>query len=781
MLRIFVSYASANESQVQQLLGHLKIEGVGKYEVFGRTKFKAGKSWREEESQLIKNSHVMISLLTGQYIESEECPKEVNFAEEANIEIIPVLVGFITTPQIEGLFKRPAHVLQFDSLQEAPYIEGWLSKTEAWKKMFPMITEQLDNLARYSGLAEKVVSQGEQVRVAPSPYKKIRTSFPTQQISQGWLTPFIGPMCYSERDHYERTLKTLNNQYGQLCHLLKRKEEKDYLTSILKSKLPALGLDLSPKEVDPGDSILLSFQAQLVKVGVSFCRLFGESMKEAITGCIDDNKYELIVPFYNNEGLTKTVVEMRNLLYSACETANKLASNDDCYLARRDAKLDRPCFGGRGIRRQLLMFTNRIVTNRRFVVDKLDQDTETLTWRSNNIDILPYVTQSLQDELKLSMQDLEWLGSLLWHLFSYNLPMFPDNYSLAFHLSLCVEGSTTVRARYSAAASAMAGDRDNCVSYIFRNAMARIKRAQPDPYVGGFYEAVAKCLCQRAVEQVAESGSEKIPSYKSDDYAVYYAPIAVTANLDKELERILESWKFPHNVLFPVNIVAPRQPAKADRGQSTKTDPDQPTQAGWALVTWSWNKEGVRPEVKCCLVPGGLNGRISRETLHKLLKGPLIIKTSGSPLHELPPHGELNEFDGNGSFRMSEASVSHRIVLTDYEFVRSMIGNTRIPEWARSYLIRPERLIAFLGYTMNEADGVFGFQGDVGLSINRELKRVNEQILVDFPEDTIKHSESYNPVVDVSLLLLTLDGFAKKIHEKFGQPISTQSFTTGGK
>ena len=387
-----------------------------------------------------------------------------------------------------------------------------------------------------------------------------------------------------------------------------------------------------------------------------------------------------------------------------------------------------------GIKKDLARFTYKILNSSDFTSPPDDEDTGWDDWVSAHSNIFSVGLGPSARHSTLSLAQLEWIGSLLWHTLRYDLPVFPRDQDLAFHLSLCAyDVYSGKRERFNAVwAAKTKEDNRKCTVSILRSTLQSIKRTAEahgsQAKDEGFYEAVAKCLCHRPRKN---TGIEGAPSL---------LPIAITGSFDAELELILDAWGVKYHVLFPVI--------------------DDKERHDWLLIHKSVGNE-QQPRwhfVEDNIQPTDIESVIGKE--------PLIVKTRGAPLEDLPNLGETvgRILHGDSCSTSVDIRLNHRIDASDYEFTRSMITGMQIPGWVKLYYLdQGNRLLVYLGYPLDDADGVFSFHKDVNFRSDTSRSE-NAQMLMDYPYNAFRHGELGK--MKVSIDPRRLAQFAEKIHEK---------------
>lgn len=131
---VFVCYAHSDSSAVYSDLVLLNQEGINVWYDEG---ISAGKSWREEIATAIKGASKLIFYISDASLKSAHCLREVDYALNHEIEIIPVYLDECRLPgELELVFSRiQALFRKTDSM----YMEHLLAALRATEKSPPVI------------------------------------------------------------------------------------------------------------------------------------------------------------------------------------------------------------------------------------------------------------------------------------------------------------------------------------------------------------------------------------------------------------------------------------------------------------------------------------------------------------------------------------------------------------------------------------------------------------------------------------------------------------------
>ena len=121
MAKIFISYSRADSSIVDNLF--VKLQSAGHSIWVDRVSIQGGDQWRRQIVSAIETSDVFILVLSPNSIKSKNVRKELDLAEETDIQIIPIEIKPTNIPtemkyQLVGL-QRIDFSSSFDKGYEA--------------------------------------------------------------------------------------------------------------------------------------------------------------------------------------------------------------------------------------------------------------------------------------------------------------------------------------------------------------------------------------------------------------------------------------------------------------------------------------------------------------------------------------------------------------------------------------------------------------------------------------------------------------------------------------
>lgn len=108
---IFVSYAHKNTEIVEPIIRKLQKEG---YHVWYDTNIELGSSWDEDIASHVEDCHLFIAMISKEYLESDNCKDELNFARDENKKMLLIYLDDSTLSggmrmrlgRLQALFKN---------------------------------------------------------------------------------------------------------------------------------------------------------------------------------------------------------------------------------------------------------------------------------------------------------------------------------------------------------------------------------------------------------------------------------------------------------------------------------------------------------------------------------------------------------------------------------------------------------------------------------------------------------------------------------------------------
>jgi hypothetical protein len=426
---------------------------------------------------------------------------------------------------------------------------------------------------------------------------------------------------------------------------------------------------LSPSGQGRGrGSPLLSLRAAVAELAALLLRLFGDRMATDLAPVPDISVYRVPLRGISSEERLD-LHEKVAAVVDAADTARQRADDIACSEL---LDVDEICGN-------LILLGSQLVTDHAWedleaqLKRHRGADAERLaTVRRRVIDYLNEVGEQPGEFLRL--EQIEWLSDLLWHTIRYAVPVYPTSSELAFRLSLYVPDDWLVRRGRLAETASLFRDWQTpaeLIGYWFSYCEKNIAATS-------FHRAVAATLAAMHAARPASRADRELVWADSADFPA----VALTTNYDLCLENALEELGIDYYVVCPVY---------EDR---TKTS------VSWLVRRFSgshsWTSEWEPADEARPRDP---------------LIGPIIVKLHGSPLHRLP--------QGN----------SHFLVLSEYSYLKMIIGQAKPPEWIHLLLKDGLRDLWFFGYSLSDWNIRLGLFRDVtAVGESRHRGAINRRV-----------------------------------------------------
>lgn len=649
-------------------------------------------SFRGEINKCIKKSSAYVLLVTKRFPESSEIDKELDqiriYGAEEDREIFPLLVESCELPKADGGQKGNLQKIlqdlekQLDSLGNARSPQ--YNNVRAPLTYESMALKILDHF----GIMRKEKGDGPLFEYEDA-------------ISKGAFVPYIGPDCYGLRDEWEPYLETLGARLDNISKRFRVVSSKDtleadleYLKAVVMSHNPDLcvrgELHGGPVAGEDASGNLFELRVAVARAGAAASRLLGKSLSRC-KGLIDAKAYRVIITEMNDPD----VLLLREELESAQQYAKGCAPQDFCSGYGGSSK---GCMGSHHIAAKLELFL-------RAVFKSQEEGGHAV-------------------EVRLSLSKLDWLGDLLWHMMRFDLAIFPKPEEIDFCLALCQKTKVFTRIPFGTTAAiwtaegngtdANPGERPltvaqcsefmhvklcdlkgtgstkfyRAISKLLWNSYSLYQKKQASTGDGGYDPAPYR----QAGKTAGAGGVAAAPSgtAAAENGKVLY-PIAVSMNFDEEIENCLS--KAMYSVLFPVRVKNQRATQWLLRVHEKGKD----TYYAFPMET------------------------LSDTDVNKYLRGPLIVKYRGSPLHQV----RVRKIERIGPAMNSElrTSAENRLLLSSLDFMQELsTANLGEPQWLKQQLDDPSRVKCFLGYPLDDIDGILGIQRNVWVEEPQEVE-----------------------------------------------------------
>jgi hypothetical protein len=287
----------------------------------------------------------------------------------------------------------------------------------------------------------------------------------------------------------------------------------------------------------------------------------------------------------------------------------------------------------------------------------------------------------LRDEIHI--EELAWVARLLWHLLSFRSRTYPCSSELAFYIALRTDvGPRTGPLPWVAERRLLRADSNTTIDTITR----WFSYCQMGSKPSALHEVVADALelvNDHFLTHDAMGGANQ-------EQLLPVPAIAYTTNYDRLLENVFDDRRRTYHVAYPVTVTRSHaSDGKARSQPSQQQHPKDGTALAWILQTVTF------PETESYPLVGwsDCTSMILRD-LRPRLKGPLIVKLHGSPLHQLP--------DDDWCSARGYSSITHHVVLSESSYLKWILSRKDMPPWVEEELNKSSRMLFFLGYSVSD-------------------------------------------------------------------------------
>src|SRR6266545_6582627 len=121
MQHVFVSYSRKDSEAVDHIVTRLTADGFNVW--LDRKEIRGGELWREDIVEAIDNAYACVLMLSPDSVASDNVRKEVDLAEGANRELIPVMLAPVELPAKLRYQLAGIQWVEYYSDSEAKYSE----------------------------------------------------------------------------------------------------------------------------------------------------------------------------------------------------------------------------------------------------------------------------------------------------------------------------------------------------------------------------------------------------------------------------------------------------------------------------------------------------------------------------------------------------------------------------------------------------------------------------------------------------------------------------------
>lgn len=546
------------------------------------------------------------------------------------------------------------------------------------------------------------------------------------EINEGRFVPIIGPKCFGQHQDWQPFFPHLKGRREELFSKVDIQiSAKSFLDAVISSHVPDLG-NISKTPADKIEYLVLL--ASVAAAGDALSNILGNALIDC-KNLVNTRHLHVEV---NGSAKHDEKSNVALLIASLKMGANKALLIKDCMSSNQNV-----CMGAQGIAEKLTHLHQTISSN-------------------------PYtLTKSL----------LDWLSDLLWHLLSYDIPMYPTTGVLGLQMSICREANCFARIPLGTAGvissqcELILDDKTSMPCHRFFEIYLEQRAKRNLSESGSFYPSIATLLNRSfEVNPDYQPQSKKIePSAvasANDDNA--RIPIAISVNIDGELEHYFKQ-DGAFSVIFPVK---PVNKTVSKNG------------ASWMLQVLSKERE----ETNYLLEEG-----ISFNDIKDKIKGPLIVRLRGCFSQEDVPNkrGRIKSLPDGSTAKIGNGYKSH-VFFSSIDYARWITSEHGMPVFLQEILKDPIRILCFCGYPLDGPDDL--------LSILKQAYIADEgkddvQINADEGKDNVQKTRklsigcdrrdglgsTFLDELNLKPLKTTLTTFSEELHEIFSKSEKTKT------
>jgi len=682
MYKLFISYSHSDKEITKKIYDNLiKFYEITEEDIFlDSERLKTGYQYNDEIREAINSSYSAVIIVSSSSADSNYVFKEIfpiwSLFEGADEEdqlnhIFPIIIDNYNPKNVPPSQKTSAGIIR--KIWDKNHFPGLVDKDSSYNGDMPIKTSDFcRDIADILNIQKK------------KEYYNTLFDFKSD-IKEGRFVPYLGPLCFGLKEDWEWEKSKLVQRLVKIRELMGDNKELleldfKYIKAVLESRIDGISKEVealigkrTEKEtdsvIDAGyDRYLFPLSAAVAKAGAAAYRILGISLNSEQT-LLDLRKLQV---GYDQDATDDSI--LRNALCEAKKCAERYSTE---YLYDCSYTQDKQvCLGVSGIKVKIDNLYDQIFQTRDHVVH-------------------------------LSLEQLDWLGDLLWHLIKYDLAVLPNNDELAFQFSLCWASSCLTRVPLGTAGVLSETNRlldgetrhisdDNiksvtwCTDHIYGRIYNKIEHQDPS----AFYSAIATMLQQ---------GNAVMPDGDTDsdvgDLVVQpFWPVAITVNMDTELERSLSGGEF--SVIYPM----------------IESNTNSPV---WVMRVHSPGKENVFH-----MIPR--DGSFSETFYYKItktdgtqkslcyIKGPLIVKLRGSSLHSVPPEHHRIKWLGDFGKLNKQGLFINRVILSSVEYTNEYtVPGLGEPESILDLLRQQGRRLCFFGFPLEDPDSMFSVRRNI--------------------------------------------------------------------
>lgn len=545
------------------------------------------------------------------------------------------------------------------------------------------------------------------------------------EINEGRFVPIIGPKCFGQQQDWQPFFPHLKGRRDELFNKADiQKSAKSFLNAVISSHVPDLG-KISGQSVNTDE--YLNLLASVAEAGAAISNILGNALIEC-KNIVNTRHLHVKVDGSAKHNTDSNVEQLLVSLEMGAKKAILIKEkHNDCMLSTQNV-----CMGAQGI-------------------------AEKLTHLHQTISKEPYtLTKSL----------LDWFSDLLWHILSYDIPIYPTTGVLGLQMSICRQANCFARIPLGTAGvissqcALILDDTPSIPCYRFFGRYLKQKAKSALPESSSFYLSTTTLLNRffKVNPDYQPQSKKGKPSPSAIDAAdeditaegqTLRIPIAISVNIDGELEHSLKL-AGAFSVIFPVRPIDKKR-------------------TSWMLQVLNKDKDETNYL---------LRSDNSFNEIKDKINGPLIVQLRGCFSHQDVTNGggrimSLPE-ESNAQIKIEDIYYNH-VFLSSIDYARWITSKDGMPVFLQEILKDPDRILCFCGYPLDGQDELLSIlkqaciadEGKDDVQINRKLSIGCDRR--DGLGSTFLHELNLEP------LKTNLTTFSEELHKIFSKSEKTKT------
>ena len=423
-------------------------------------------------------------------------------------------------------------------------------------------------------------------------------------------------------------------------------EAADFLERFAAAQGVELGSNAQPEHEQPPE-LMGTLRLELLRLLNHVVGIFGQERTHSTGVVLDatDRRVE-----------TSAVDPLAARLIATCQAAHALCQTDEEESAGEFGREPPSLFAASGVRDRLVELTKKVTSG--YLPDQTRSRTE-----HSLLELLTPVAVDSPKKCTLYAYNLDWLANLFWYTFRAQRRLYPTNAEMAFQMAVLVHESDRTPGLVYAAAHA-----HDWLSASLSTWLAHYDTASPPR--DAYFDAIALVLWRQWDRwRVGGLSSARDPA----------EPVVFSTSFDLGVEHALR-----------------------------RARPDDPIHVVIPVLAESLAHEP--PGVHLCWLLGTLEAGVAMEQpawepipdlfdAAERLRGPLVVKLHGSPLHHVPePTDEALLYEGHPQYERFD----HALTLSESNYMLYLVLLNTVPEALGRMLSTENRVLFFLGQPIDE-------------------------------------------------------------------------------